>query len=71
MFFVQQPHVACQGSVPMIMTNPPYVMPRQTLPPELGSLVRPMYIHTGFPAPGMPAAPIYQVGPQTTYFVYH
>ncbi|KAK6856754.1 hypothetical protein PG995_006941 [Apiospora arundinis] len=32
---------------------------------------RPMYIHTGFPAPGMPAAPIYQVGPQTTYFVYH
>ncbi|KAK6839798.1 hypothetical protein PG987_005664 [Apiospora arundinis] len=90
MFFVQQPHVACQGSVPMIMTNPPYVMPRQTLPPNWGPWCypkqcqspfwtgtahhlnsRPMYIHTGFPAPGMPAAPIYQVGPQTTYFVYH
>ncbi|KAK7946736.1 uncharacterized protein PG986_011057 [Apiospora aurea] len=40
MYIIQQPHVAYQAPVPMIMTNPPYVMPRQALPTGVLGAIR-------------------------------
>ncbi|KAK8024234.1 hypothetical protein PG993_012300 [Apiospora rasikravindrae] len=47
MYIIQQPHVAYQAPVPMIMTNPPYVMPQQALP-HWGPWCYPKRCHNAF-----------------------